>query len=192
MDDINISVMVQDCGLGDVSMSRERSFTSPEGRSSSSMLEYKKNNLKQECQEASISDPVRAISVKCNSWMCGKCRKRRGIIFRNRLLEKLTLFKEPRLYTITINREWHESPREAYRHVMLDSLIPRLFRLLGIKRWVWVLEVQENTGDGWPHWHILIDVSDLKGMYYNPPLKLHLTQRRKVTKYFLYDFILFL
>lgn len=159
-------------GRGDVRLSRESSCTSPLGRSYSSILEYKSNKLKQVCQEVPISDPVRAVLRKCNNWMCPKCRKRRGFEFQRRLLEKLNLFKEPRLYTITINREWHESPKEAYRHVMRESLIPRLFRLLGIKRWVWVLEVQEETGDGWPHWHILIDVFDLKGMYYNPELKI--------------------
>jgi hypothetical protein len=36
-------------------------------------------------------------------------------------------------------------------------------RLLGVKRWVWVLEFQTKTGDGWPHWHLLVDLFDAPG-----------------------------
>jgi hypothetical protein len=32
---------------------------------------------------------------------------------------------------------------------------------LGVDRWLWVLEFQTLTGEGWPHWHLMIDVGDL-------------------------------
>jgi hypothetical protein len=34
-------------------------------------------------------------------------------------------------------------------------------RLLGVKLWMWCLEFQTRTGEGWPHWHLLIDLADL-------------------------------
>jgi hypothetical protein len=40
-------------------------------------------------------------------------------------------------------------------------------RELGIKRWLYVLEFQTKTGDGWPHWHLMIDVGDLPGRRLN-------------------------
>lgn len=40
-----------------------------------------------------------------------------------------------------------------------------------IRRWFWVFEVQEESGDGWPHWHILLDVADLPGKWYNSSTK---------------------
>jgi hypothetical protein len=39
--------------------------------------------------------------------------------------------------------------------------VQRLLATLGVQVWVWVLEFQQLTGDGWPHWHILIDRSAL-------------------------------
>jgi hypothetical protein len=36
-------------------------------------------------------------------------------------------------------------------------------RLLGVVTWFWVLEFQTKTGDGWPHWHVLVDLDDCGG-----------------------------
>ena len=36
-----------------------------------------------------------------------------------------------------------------------------MLRYLEIERWLWVLEFQEDSGTGWPHWHILIDRAGL-------------------------------
>ncbi len=149
------------------------------------ILEQERNNLKQVCQEGTdreqkrneeTEEPrgeafVRAVAVKCNSWMCEDCKRRRGYDFRQRLLAKAELFKEPRLYTITVKRDWHESPGAAYEYITSGGFIPRLFRLFGIKRWVWVLEPQQETGDGWPHWHVLVDIGDLPGKWYHRELK---------------------
>jgi hypothetical protein len=35
--------------------------------------------------------------------------------------------------------------------------------ILGVSRWFWVLEFQEKTGEGWPHWHVLADLSHYPG-----------------------------
>lgn len=51
---------------------------------------------------------------------------------------------------------------------MEKKFIARLLtKEMGIRRWVWVLEAQEENGDGWPHWHILLDIGDLPAMWYN-------------------------
>jgi len=110
----------------------------------------------------------RAIACACKSMLCIDCRLQRGIKIREALLARASIFKEPRLFTITVNREWFERPLAAYEWVMEEKFISRLLTTkLGVRRWVWVLEAQEESGDGWPHWHILIDVSDLPGRWFN-------------------------
>ena len=111
-----------------------------------------------------------SIPARCR--MCPDCKKRWGWEVRQRLLQKVDLFKVPRLYTITVNREWHESPEAAYEYVMGQKFIARLLtKEFGIRSWVWVLEPQEESGGGWPHWHILMDVSTLPPRWYNADLK---------------------
>jgi len=110
----------------------------------------------------------KAISVSCKSWFCEKCRKIKGHELRQKFLDKAEILKVPRLYTITINREWFKNPKEAYKYVMDKKFIARLLtKEMGIRRWVWVLEAQEENGEGWPHWHILLDIGDLPAMWYN-------------------------
>ncbi len=112
-------------------------------------------------------DFFKCVAITCKSWLCDNCRRVKGFELRKRFINKAEKFKAPRLYTITVNRDWFSSPEEAYHYVMDNKFISRLLtKELGITRWVWVLEVQEANGDGWPHWHILIDVGDLPGMWY--------------------------
>ena len=114
----------------------------------------------------------KCISVTCKSWLCESCRRIKGIAVREQLIQKAAMFKAPRLYTITVNREWFASPEEAYHYVMEKKFISRLLtKEFSISRWCWVLEAQENSGDGWPHWHILIDVGDLPGAWYHRQTK---------------------
>jgi len=87
------------------------------------------------------------------------------------------MFKAPRLCTVTVNREWHDSPESAHDHVMKGGFLRRLFRLMEVERWVWVMEAQEESGDGWPHWHVLIDVADLPGQWYNRGLQVATAQQ---------------
>jgi hypothetical protein len=109
---------------------------------------------------------------KCKSWLCPKCRVGKGLALKESLMNKAYLFKEPRLYTITINREWFKNPGEAYRYVMEKKFIARLLtKEMKVKCWIWILEAQEENGDGWPHWHILIDVADLPAKWYNRTTK---------------------
>jgi hypothetical protein len=108
------------------------------------------------------------IVLHCKSWMCPSCRIPKGLSIRRQLLGKVNVFKVPRLYTVTVNRDYFESPEAAYMHVMRGKFLARLLtKEMGVVRWFWVLEAQEETGDGWPHWHILMDVGELPGMWYH-------------------------
>jgi hypothetical protein len=79
------------------------------------------------------------------------------------LLSKLELWKSPKLFTLTVDRErFGQDPRAAFLHITRGKFVARLMRHLGITRWLWVLEFQTRTGDGWPHWHLMIDVGDLR------------------------------
>lgn len=63
--------------------------------------------------------------------------------------------------TLTPGRTAFESPADAHAAVTNDGLIRRLMRFLGVELWLWVLEFQQKTGTGWPHWHLLIDLATL-------------------------------
>lgn len=105
----------------------------------------------------------------CKHWMCEECKLSRGLALKGYLMSKAALFKVPRLYTVTVNRvEWFDSPEDAYNHVMGKKFLARLLtKEMGVRVWLWVLEAQEKNGDGWPHWHILMDVSELPGRWYH-------------------------
>ncbi|MBI1369352.1 MAG: hypothetical protein GC162_11955 [Planctomycetes bacterium] len=77
---------------------------------------------------------------------------------RRRIREVADRWQNTRLITLTVDRKRWASPRTVWEQVALNALVPRLMRRLGIKRWVWVLEFQTKTGEGWPHWHVLADV----------------------------------
>ena len=110
------------------------------------------NKLIKKCFEnipESKDNFYKAISVCCKSWFCEKCRKIKGHELRQKFIDKIDMLKVPRLYTITINREWFKNPKEAYRYVMDKKFIARLLtKEMGIRRWVWVLEAQEENGEG--------------------------------------------
>jgi hypothetical protein len=80
---------------------------------------------------------------------------------RQKLLGLLGHFPEPALFTLTVDRSKFDSPEHAHQVISGGRYVPRLLRELGVESWVWVLEFQQATGDGWPHWHILIDRGSL-------------------------------
>ncbi len=100
---------------------------------------------------------------RCRARSCSVCSIKRGWIVRQRLLAKASGWNRPAVLTLTVDREGFSSPVQAYRAVTRKKLVWRLMRALGVKRWFWVLEYQQKTGAGWPHWHILIDLNDVPG-----------------------------
>lgn len=95
----------------------------------------------------------------CGCRTCRVCGRRRGWETRELLQrsEILGLFKAPYLLTLTIDPKKFNSPESAHDSVTNGGFVRRLLRLLGIRTWVWVLEFQKS---GWPHWHILVDLSE--------------------------------
>jgi hypothetical protein len=110
---------------------------------------------------------VRVIQERCRSWACDDCRKSRGHLVRNRMLAKAPEFSKPVLFTFTVDRTSFESPEAAYDYVREHKFLPRLMRRLGLPKWVSVLEFQEQSGEGWPHWHFLVDSSSCPSVWRN-------------------------
>jgi hypothetical protein len=130
-------------------------------------LEPTDSNLK--CQPA--SDPwgfnwnsvgfAAVVPCKCRCRTCGTCGPLMGWRVRQCLLSKAERFQNPAMLSLTVDRRHFASPQEAHHRITKGSFIARLMRLLGIATWFWVLEFQTKTGDGWPHWHLLIDLADV-------------------------------
>lgn len=98
---------------------------------------------------------------RCGCRTCPKCGPRKGWKVRSRLLTHAPRFSNPLLLTLTVDRSNFDNPEQAHERVSKDGLIRRLMQRLGIPLWVWVLEFQGASGLGWPHWHVLVDASDL-------------------------------
>jgi len=94
------------------------------------------------------------------------------------MLAKLSLFPSPLLLTLTVDRSNFNGPGEAHRYVNENGYIRRLTERLKVKAWVWVLEFQGASGLGWPHWHVLLDASDLPRRRLDLPLAWHLWRDR--------------
>ena len=96
----------------------------------------------------------------CGNWCCPECGAKKGKWLRKILhTQKMDLFQIPKLFTFTVNPSAFESAVAAYRFVRDNNFIPRLMRYLHIKKWICVLECQKN---GFPHWHLICDIADLK------------------------------
>jgi hypothetical protein len=103
------------------------------------------------------------VPCKCRCRTCTKCGPQLGWRVRQNLLGKADRFRSPAMLSLTLDRSHFESPEQAHKAVTDKSYIARLMRLLGVKHWISVLEFQTKTGQGWPHWHLLIDLADVKG-----------------------------
>lgn len=129
-------------------------------------LEPRGNNLTRSGILDSLAQGVIvAHPVRCKCRACPICGKGAGIKTRERLQAKAEagMFSQPALLTLTVDRRNWQGPAQAHQAVTLQALIPRLMRRLGVKRWVWTLEIQTKTGDGWPHWHLLLDLATCGG-----------------------------
>jgi len=74
-----------------------------------------------------------------------------------------TFLRRPAILTLTIDRKRFASPEVAYDYA--SSLVSRLLTdRLCAKTWARVSEVQTKTGDGWIHWHIIVDLAELGPM----------------------------
>lgn len=105
--------------------------------------------------------PTGRVFIKpcnCRCRTCPGCAKRYGWRVRQRLLGREEAFTRPALFTLTVARDNFASPLDAYLAITGGGFIRRLMRLLKVKAWAWTLEMQMKTGEGWPHWHLVIDL----------------------------------
>lgn len=100
---------------------------------------------------------------QCRCRTCDKCGPVMGWRLRQNMLAKAHHFRTPAMLTLTVDRSRFASPEDAHRAISDGGYVRRLMRLLNLISWFWVLEFQTKTGDGWPHWHVLIDLEDVGG-----------------------------
>jgi len=105
----------------------------------------------------------RLVRDCCGRRVCPDCGVVLGIKTRERLLRVAGMFVKPALLTLTVDRKGFAGPEEAYECVSEDNYLSRLLRAMKVTRYFWILEIQQKTGDGWPHWHVLIDLSKYPG-----------------------------
>ncbi|MBL4701443.1 MAG: hypothetical protein JKX85_09315, partial [Phycisphaeraceae bacterium] len=94
----------------------------------------------------------------CRCRTCPDCGPKFGIKVRCRLLQKQEYFPRPAMFTLTVDRNAFGSPLDAYTTITQGGFIRRLMRLLKVERWAWTQELQMKTGEGWPHWHRVINL----------------------------------
>jgi hypothetical protein len=103
------------------------------------------------------------VPCKCRCRTCEICGRKLGWKVRQSLLAKAEQFRDPALLTLTVDRKHFNGPEEAHTAITEGRFIARLMRLLGVFTWFWVLEFQTLSGSGWPHWHIVVDLSGCPG-----------------------------
>ena len=118
-------------------------------------LEYTSNNPTKQIDYRMVF-----MHCRCKSRMCIGCGPRMGFVLRMRLLAVADNFRKPALLTLTVDRENFGSCQAAHDFISSMGRIGLLMKRLGVELWVWVLEFQQKSGDGWPHWHILVDLAD--------------------------------
>ena len=107
------------------------------------------------------------IGCGCKSHFCPNCCVGLGWKLRQKLLAAVQSWSadRPIMVTCTIDRTNFENPQEAFEYVHSRGLVSRFVRELKrryggeIGHYFAVLEFQMESGEGWPHWHILLDAS---------------------------------
>ena len=79
------------------------------------------------------------------------------------LLRASNSLRIPAMLTLTVDRKEFPSPQQAHQFISEKGRLRLLLRRLGVDSYFWVLEFQQSTGGGWPHWHILFDLADCPG-----------------------------
>lgn len=132
-------------------------------------LESRANNWTEERRE--IGRVV--VPCKCGARTCDKgCGMRLGWIARQRLLKTADEWRLPCLCTLTGDpKRFDNDPRKMFEVITQGGFIRRLFKRLGIERWVRVLEFHKS---GFPHWHCMIDRGGLPRRQIDYKLAWHL------------------
>lgn len=124
------------------------------------------------CGEASVVkaglDGFRAVSVRCRSWKCPDCAKRR----KSQLIALAKSGKPDTFITLTVNPAWGHSP-EYRAHKLVDAwrtIIKRVKKQYGYKTIPYFC-VFEATKKGEPHLHILCRVKWISQKWLSAQMK---------------------
>ncbi len=104
---------------------------------------------------------------RCGCRTCPTCSPILGGRVYHNLLGKRDLFPSPAHLPLTVDRHGTNTgkgfpdPEAAHDFIADGKYVARLMRLCGITRWACVMQLQGKTGEGWPHYHLLIDLSHL-------------------------------
>ena len=126
-------------------------------------LEHSSNKVTGPLEGVEGTGRAVCVSRRCNRRTCNHCGPRLGFTVRRNVQSRAPMWVAPCILTLTVDRREFTSPQEAHHRITRGKFIPRLMRLLGLTRWLWVLEFQQKTGDGWPHWHLCIDLAEVGG-----------------------------
>lgn len=104
---------------------------------------------------------VKIQKCGCGSVWCKRCSKRKVA----RLIERIKTmdWQRVRHIVLTVDREKFESGLDAWLNIMRKKAIANLIWNLrrtakvNVIDWIWVMEFHR---DGYPHWHILVEVKD--------------------------------
>lgn len=92
-----------------------------------------------------------AVITGCGKWECEVCgRKKAG-----KLLKRLSLYTPTKFITLTVRPGENETPRQAFKRT--SSKVTPLFKKL--KRKPTYCRIVEATKAGYPHYHILANMS---------------------------------
>ncbi|MBT7990741.1 MAG: hypothetical protein HN769_12805 [Anaerolineae bacterium] len=145
-------------GAGPDPMTRVPERLAERGGAPRSRLDKKDNNSIREEWEP---EKVFVVAASCQCGLCPKCGPRIGGEVREVLLGKKGEFRRAALLTLTVDLagtttgKGFESPHAAFKAVNKGQYIATLLKLMGLPKWVRVVEFQKN---GNPHWHVLLDL----------------------------------
>lgn len=102
---------------------------------------------------------------RCGCFWCSSCAPKRTSDLRQKLLsaaERGAFCGRLQMLTLTIDRKRWRSPEECLRAVREGQYIVRFLRKLQRlgrigAAYFWVMEFHQ---DGWPHWHLLVDIPE--------------------------------
>jgi hypothetical protein len=136
-------------------------------------LELRDNVVREKGKEEQHVERLHIRPYRCRCRICPLCGPDLGYRVRGRLLASRLDWKIPYMLTLTVDRARFACPEEAWKVISGNRYVSRLLHLLGVERWVWVLEFQMKSGEGWPHWHVLMDLATVGG-YVNLKLAWHM------------------
>lgn len=115
--------------------------------------------------QAGVHGAVQSIALtkcRCYSSWCPSCFKSRGSKVIARRLRSMA-WRKVRHIMLSVERSHYTDGQTAYLAIVKGGLIRgmlrNLKRILGkeIVRWLWVLEWHE---DGFPHWHVIVEMAE--------------------------------